>query len=166
MSMLQDVIARLRDTVTGFREDEPLMAAAVSAAALVITADGEIAQEEVNVALADLITEPTLHAKYQPSALAQQLGLAIERACTSDGRGANLAMVSAIVDRPIDERNNVLLIAIDVAIARQGINADEDKMLSQLADQLAVDKVALIAAAKAQRLVTGERVELGDATHG
>lgn len=164
MAILDDVIARVRSAAISFRGDEPLMAAAVSAAALIITADGEIAEEEVETALADLVSEPTLHANYLPSALALELRRAIERACSVAGRGDNLAMVSAIAHRPEDERTNVFLVAVDVAMAHQGVVESEDQVLSELARRLLVDKAILTAAAETQRLVTGEGVDLSRLT--
>lgn len=164
MSVLDDVIARLRSGIASFTGDEPLVAAAVSAATLVITADGEIAQEEVETALADLMTEPTLGTNYPSSALATELRLTIERACTVAGKEDNLAMVSAIGTRAADQRNNVLLVAIDVAMAHRGISETEERVLTDLAGRLDVDKGALTEAATAQRLVTNAGLDLRSST--
>ena len=164
MGVINGLIERLWRGMAAFSGDEPLMAAAAAAAALVIVADGQVEPEEVETAVADMETEPTLRAGYLPAALESEVRSSIERARTAAGRAGNLAMVSTIRNRPVEQRNNVLLVAIDVALAHRGISAVEDGVLADLAERLSVDKVALTKAAETQRLVTGAGLDLGPAT--
>ena len=52
--------------------------------------------------------------------------------------------VAALADRPVEQRQDILLIAADVA-DKGGVTASEHTVLDELAQALSVDKAALLA---------------------
>jgi tellurite resistance protein len=117
--------------------------AACSAAAAVILADQEIDEEEIETALQDLSNNPILQKSYSVLKLEQELHEAIARAKSRAGRVENLRFVAAIADRPLEQRQDVFLIAADVA-DQGGISALEHKALDEIAEVLGVEKAALL----------------------
>ncbi|KAB1071657.1 tellurite resistance TerB family protein [Methylobacterium planeticum] len=148
MGILQNVFSRFSQTIKAYTGDAPLMQAAVSAASNVIVADGEVAGEEFETALLGMRAHPILEKGYDTLMLEQELYEGIARARTRAGRVENLRRVAAIADRSEEQRQNVFLIAADVA-DHEGISAIEGKALTEIAAALSVDKAALLATAQA-----------------
>lgn len=123
--------------------DESLIQAAVSAAANVIVADGEIAGQELQTALTDVLASPIMEKGLDVARLEELLQDAMVRARTRFGRDDNLGRVAAIADRPVALRERVFLIAADVA-DHDGIAAVEHVALQQIASALRVDRVRLL----------------------
>ena len=73
MSFLKDIFGRLTQAVTAYAGDKGLMLAAVSAAANVIVADGEVAGAEFETALAGLKANPILEKGYDTLMLEAEL---------------------------------------------------------------------------------------------
>ena len=155
MSLLEDFVSRIAKGVSAFIGDQDLMNAAVSAAAQVMTSDDEVAHEELETALVDLKADEAISKGYLNSTIEGELSAGIDRACSTEGRKENLRLLSAIKDRPVQERNSVFLIALDVAAAHGGISSVEGTVLNAIADVLAVDKMGLIEIAKTRALVSG-----------
>ena len=143
MGFFQDALVRLNRAVMSFAGDAVFMQGAVAAAANVIVADGETNEEEIETALASMRSNPILEKSYDTLALEKELYEALARAELRAGRLENLHLVTAIAERPVEHRQNVFLIAADVA-DKGGITESEHKVLDDLAKALDVDKAALL----------------------
>ena len=152
MSFLKDIFGRLTQAVTAYAGDKALMLAAVSAAANVIVADGEVAGAEFETALAGLKANPILEKGYDTLMLEAELYDGIARARTRAGRAENLRHASALADRSQALRENVFLIAADVA-DQDGISGIEAVALAEIAAALGVDGDALLGASPVRRPV-------------
>lgn len=150
MSLLRDILARLARTATAYAGDRALMLGAVSAAANVIVADGEVAGAEFETALAGLKADPILEKGYDALMLEGELYDGIARGRTRTGRAENLRHAAALADRPREQRETVFLIAADVA-DQDGISGIEAVALDEIAAALGVDKDALLAASPVRR---------------
>ncbi|MBE7245241.1 MAG: tellurite resistance TerB family protein [Actinomycetospora chiangmaiensis] len=145
MSLLRDLFSHVGRTVTAYSGDRALMLAAVSAAANVIVADGEVAGQEFDAALQGLRADPVLMKGYDALMLETELYEGIARARTRLGRAENLRHVAAVAGRPVSQRENVFLIAADVA-DQDGISNIEASALGEIAAAVQVDGVALLRA--------------------
>lgn len=143
MSLVADFLTRVARAVTAYAGDETLMQAAVSAAANVIVADGEVAGEEFETALTGVLASPILEKGYDALMLEEALYDAIGRARTRAGRADNLRRIEAIAGRPADQRESVFLVAADVA-DHDGIAEIEHATLAEIAKALIVDKGRLL----------------------
>ncbi|KST59202.1 Tellurite resistance protein TerB [Methylobacterium sp. GXS13] len=150
MSLLSDIFGRVGRTVTAYAGDKALMLAAVSASANVIVADGEVAGEEFDAALHGLRADPVLEKGYDALMLETELYEGIARARTRLGRAENLRHVASIVERPVSQRENVFLIAADVA-DQDGISGIEATALGEIAVALQVDGDGLLRANPVRR---------------
>lgn len=143
MSIFQDAVLRFGRTIMSYAGDAVFLQAAVSSAANVIVADGDVAEEEIETAITGIRANPILERSYDTLRVEQELYEAIARAKTRAGRLENLRLVGAIADRPVDQRQDVFLIGADVADFG-GISAVEHKALEEIAGSLHVDKTALL----------------------
>ena len=150
MNIFQDIVARFSQTVTAYAGDTALMEAMVSAAANVIVADGEVASEEFDTALAGIQANPILEKGYDRLMLETELYDGIARARTRAGRAENLRRVAGIRGRDGPARNAAFLIAADVA-DHDGISALEATALDEIAEALGVDRAALLEASPVRR---------------
>ena len=150
MSLLRDLLGQVSRTVTAYVGDRALMLAAVSAAANVIVADGEVAGQEFDVALHGLTADPVLMKGYDALMLETELYEGIARARTRLGRAENLRHVAAVAERPASQRENVFLIAADVA-DQDGISNIEASALGAIAAALQVDGAGLLQANPVRR---------------
>ncbi|GJE58017.1 tellurite resistance TerB family protein [Methylobacterium trifolii] len=150
MSLLRDIFGRMALTVSAYAGDKALMLAAVSAAANVIVADGEVAGPEFETALAGMRAHPILEKGYDTLMLESELYDGIARARTRAGRAENLRHVATVAGRPQDQREAVFLIAADVA-DHEGISTIEATALSEIAAALGVDEAALLRASPVKR---------------
>lgn len=145
MSLLRDLFSHVGRTVTAYSGDRALLLAAVSAAANVIVADGEVAGPEFDAALQGLRADPVLMKGYDALMLETELYEGIARARTRLGRAENLRHVAAVAERPVSQRENVFLIAADVA-DQDGISNIEASALGEIAAAVRIDGVALLRA--------------------
>ncbi|MFE1603162.1 tellurite resistance TerB family protein [Methylobacterium sp. ID0610] len=145
MGLFQDTFTRIGRVVMSYAGDTAFLHAAASGAANVILADREIDEDEIETALTNLAANPILHKSYGVLKLEQELHEAIARAKSRAGRIENLRFLSAIADRPLEQRQDVFLIAADVA-DQGGISELENKVLDEVAEALGVDKAALLSA--------------------
>jgi tellurite resistance protein len=150
MSLLRDLFGHVGRTVTAYAGDKALMLAAVSAAANVIVADGEVAGPEFDAALHGLKADPVLMKGYDALMLETELYEGIARARTRLGRAENLRHVAAVAERPANQRESVFLIAADVA-DQDGISNIEAGALGEIAVALRVDAIALLRANPVRR---------------
>ncbi|MER2267998.1 tellurite resistance TerB family protein [Methylobacterium oxalidis] len=149
MSIFQDAILRFGRTIMSYAGDSVFLEAAVSAAANVTLADGEIDEEEIESAISGMRANPILEKSYDTLRIEQALYEAIARAKTRAGRVENIRLVEAIADRPADQREDVFLIAADVADFG-GIIEVEHRALEEIAQALKVDKDTLLGASNAR----------------
>lgn len=119
------------------------MRAAVSAAANVNVADGEVMSKEFKTALKGVLASPILEKGYDALTREEALYDAIGRARTRAGRIDDLRWVAELAGRPADQRESVFLVASDVA-DHDGIAEIEDTALSEIAAALIVNKMALL----------------------
>ena len=143
MSIFQDAILRFGRTIMSYAGDALFLQAAVSAAANVIIADGDVDEEEIESAISGMRANPILQKSYDTLRIEQELYEGIARARTRAGRIDNLRHAQAISGRPIDQRQDIFLIAADVADFG-GISEVEHKALDEIAAALQVDKAALL----------------------
>jgi tellurite resistance protein len=143
MSLVDQFLAQAARALGIYEGDEILIQAAVSAAANVIVADGEVAGEELQTALTDVLASQVIEKGYDLQSLDAALQDAIIRARTRFGRDDNLSRVEAIADRPAEQRERIFLIAADVA-DHEGIAEVEHTALAQIASALSVDGVRLL----------------------
>ena len=143
MGFFQDALLRLNRTVQSFAGDSDFMQAAVAAAANVIVADGNTDDEEIESALVSMRANPLLAKSYDTLTLEKELFAALARAELRAGRLENIRLVSELADRPIEDRQNIFLIAADVA-DHGGIKEAEHKALDEIARALAVGKAELL----------------------
>jgi tellurite resistance protein len=143
MNLVANFLTRIARAATAYAGDETLMQAAVSAAANVIVADGEVAGEEFETALTGVLASPIIEKGYDALMLEEALYEAIGRARTRAGRADNLRRIEAIAGRPADQREGVFLVAADVA-DHDGIAETEDAALIEIAKALIVDKARLL----------------------
>lgn len=149
MNALKDLLTRFGRTFTAYAGDEALMQAGISAAANVIVADGEVAGDEFETALVGLRANPIIEKGYDLLMLEEALYEAIARARTRAGRVENLRRVAAIAGRPMEQRQDAFLVAVDVA-DHEGISEIEDKALTEIAVALIVNKSELMQTAVAR----------------
>lgn len=143
MSIFQDAILRFGRTIMSYAGDAVFLEAAVSAAANVTIADGEVDEEEVEAAIAGMRANPILQKSYDTLRIEQELYEGIARARTRAGRVENLRFCEAVADRALSQRQDIFLIAADVADFG-GISAVEHKALDEIAAALKLDKAALL----------------------
>lgn len=149
MSLVADFLTRVARAVTAYAGDETLMQAAVSAAANVMVADGEVASEEFETALTGVLASPILEKGYDALMVEEALYEAIGRARTRAGRADNLRRISAMAGRQGDQRESVFLLAADVA-DHDGIAEIEHAALTEIAAALIVDRDRLLDAVAAK----------------
>ncbi|MGU3540512.1 Tellurite resistance protein TerB [Methylobacterium sp. A54F] len=154
MPLLRDLFGRLGRTVTAYAGDRTLMLAAVSGSANVIVADGEVAGPEFEAALAGMRANPILVKGYDTLMLEDELYAAIARARTRAGRAENLHHVAGAAGRPRPERENLFLIAADVA-DHEGISGIEATALAEIAAALGVDGAGLLRASPVRKPIAG-----------
>ncbi len=143
MSLVDQFLAQAARALGIYEGDEILIQAAVSAAANVIVADGEVAGEELQTALTDVLASQVIEKGYDLQSLDAALQDATIRARTRFGRDENLSRVEAIAGRPLEQRERIFLIAADVA-DHDGIADVEHTALAQIASALSVDRVRLL----------------------
>ncbi len=90
MSIFQDAILRFGRTIMSYAGDAVFLQAAVSSAANVIVADGDVGEEEIESAISGIRANPILEKSYDTLRVEQELYEAIARAKTRAGRLENL----------------------------------------------------------------------------
>jgi tellurite resistance protein len=145
MGLFQDAFTRFGRVVRSYSGDTAFLHAAVSATANVIMADREIDEDEIETALSVMSANPILQKSYGVLKLEQELHEAIARAKSRAGRIENMRYVGAILERPSEQRQDVFLIAADVA-DQGGISELEHKVLDEVAETLGIDKAYLLGA--------------------
>lgn len=143
MSFFKNAFAAAQRTVANYSGDAVFLNAAASAAANVTAADGSIDDGEIESAISGMRANSILSASYTPAKIEEALNAALNRAKTRLGRMENKRALEAIATRPVEQRQDVFLIAADVA-DEGGIGADEQKVLDDIAKILGIDGAKLL----------------------
>ena len=144
MGFLDAVLDRTKRTLATYTGDSAFLAAASAAAANVTAADGSIDDAEIDTAISGMMANKILAASYTPAKIEEALNAALTNAKSRAGRAVNKRAIEAISTRDIELRQDVFLIAADVA-DNNGIGADEKKVLDDIAKSLNVDGAKLLA---------------------
>lgn len=143
MGFLQNLLDQGKRAVAGYSGDAIFLNAATSAAANVTAADGKIDDAEIETAITGMQSNPILNGSFSGAKIEEALGAALTRAKTRLGRMENKRHLEALSVRPIEQRQDVFLIAADVA-DNGGIGDDERKVLDDIAKALNVDGAKLL----------------------
>lgn len=143
MSILKNLKARLASAVTTYTGDTVFLKAAAAAAANVTAADGTIADAEVDAALAGMMANEVLRGFYTPAKIEEAVSNALNNAKTRAGRAVNRRDIEALATRPPEQRQDVFLIAADVADS-DTLGDAERKALEEIGKALNVDAAKLL----------------------
>ncbi|WP_316207522.1 TerB family tellurite resistance protein [Bradyrhizobium sp. SZCCHNR3118] len=145
MSLLKKFFANAEKAINKYTGDGEFLAGVAAAAANVTAADGKIEDSEKEAAISGMLANPTVSGSFGPSEIEQALKDALIRAGTMSGRMMNKRAIQALITRSPEARQDVFLIAADVA-NDGGIGAEERKVLADIAKALNLDGEALLAA--------------------
>lgn len=123
--------------------DTVFLSAAASFAANVTAADGQIDEAEIESAISGMQSNQLLAKSFSAAQIEDAVNSALIRAKSRVGRMENKRNLEALFTRPIEQRQDVFLIGADVA-DQGGIGEEEDKVLTEGAKILNVDKKALL----------------------
>jgi tellurite resistance protein len=143
MSFLQKLVGDATAAFTKYKGDTVFLNALAAACANVTAADGVIEDAEIESAIAGISNKPELKAAFTPAAIESALTEALNNAKTRHGRMTNIRAIQAMAARPAEQKQDVFLIAADVA-DNGGIGQDEHKVLDTIAKELGVDKGKLL----------------------
>lgn len=143
MGIFSNLLSNAKRTITSYAGDNSFLKGVASAAANVTAADGSIDDNEVEAAIAGMQANPLVAASYNSSQIEEALGAALVRAKTRAGRMENKRFIEALMARDVGVRQDVFLIAADVA-DQGGIGAQEQVVLNDIAKLLNVDGTKLL----------------------
>jgi tellurite resistance protein len=144
MGFLSNVLATAKKTINSYAGDTSFLKGVASAAANVTAADGSIDDSEIEAAIAGMQANPIVSASYNSSQIEEALNGALSRAKSRAGRMENKRFIEALMTRDVSVRQDVFLIAADVA-DQDGIGAQEQVVLNDIAKLLNVDGAKLLA---------------------
>jgi tellurite resistance protein len=143
MGLLSNLISTAKKTINSYAGDSAFLKGVASAAANVTAADGSIDDNEVDAAISGMQANPIVSASYTSSQIEEALSGALVRAKSRAGRMENKRFIEALATRDVSVRQDVFLIAADVA--DQGdIGKEERVVLADIAKLLNVDDVKLL----------------------
>jgi tellurite resistance protein len=146
MGFLDNILAKAQKTITSYAGDKTFLAGVAAAAANVTAADGSIDDAEINAAISGMQANPIVSASYSASQIEEALNAALVRAKSRAGRMENKRAIEALMTRDISVRQDVFLIAADVADQGE-IGKEERVVLADIGKALNVDDNKLLAAA-------------------
>lgn len=144
MGILSNLVSSGKRAVASYNGDTAFLAAATSAAANVIYADGKVEESELDAAISGMAANPILAASYTASKIEDGLTQALARAKTRAGKMENRRFIEAVAARPLELRQDVFLIGADVADADGSMGDDERRVLDEVAKILNVDAGKLL----------------------
>jgi tellurite resistance protein len=144
MSFLSSVFATARKTINSYSGDESFLKGVASAAANVTAADGSVDDNEVEAAIAGMQANTIVSASYSSSQIEEAYSAALVRAKSRAGRMENKRFIEALMTREVGVRQDVFLIAADVA-DQGGIGDQEMTVLHDIGKLLNVDGAKLLA---------------------
>lgn len=143
MGLFSKLIADAKKAVNSYVGDDAFLKGVASAAANVTAADGKVEDSEVDAAIKGMQANSIVSASFNSTQISDAYGLALIRAKTRAGRMENKRYIEALVSRDVTVRQDVFLIAADVA-DDGGIGADEEKVLMDIGGLLNLDAKKLL----------------------
>ncbi|WP_315768578.1 MULTISPECIES: Tellurite resistance protein TerB [unclassified Bradyrhizobium] len=145
MGFLSNLLKQADKAINSYTGDKAFLAGVAAAAANVTAADGSIDDAEINAAISGMLANPIVSASYSASQIEEALNAALARAKSRAGRMENKRAIEALMTRDISARQDVFLIAADVA-DQDGIGDQERVVLADIGKALNVDDNKLLAA--------------------
>jgi tellurite resistance protein len=143
MSFLSNILSTAKKTINSYAGDAAFLKGVASAAANVTAADGSIDDNEIESAISGMQANPIVSASYSSSQIEEALNGALSRAKSRAGRMENKRFIEALMTRDVSVRQDVFLIAADVA-DQGGIGQEEHVVLNDIAKLLNVDGQKLL----------------------
>lgn len=143
MGFLSNLMSSAKREIASYTGDKAFLAGVAAAAANVTAADGKIEDSELDAAISGMQANPIVSKSYTGSQIEEALTAALNRAKTRAGRMENKRAIEALMSRDIELRQDVFLIAADVA-DDGGIGAEERKVLEDIGKALNVDAAKLL----------------------
>ncbi len=145
MGFISNLLKQADKAINSYTGDKAFLAGVAAAAANVTAADGSIDDAEINAAISGMLANPIVSASYSASQIEEALNAALARAKSRAGRMENKRAIEALMTRDISARQDVFLIAADVA-DQDGIGDQERVVLADIGKALNVDDNKLLAA--------------------
>lgn len=143
MGLFSKIFSDARRAVNSYVGDDAFLKGVASAAANVTAADGVVEDNEVDAAIKGMQANTIVSASFNSTQISDAYGLALIRAKTRAGRMENKRNIEALVAREATVRQDVFLIAADVA-DQGGIGAEEEKVLIDIGGLLNLDAKKLL----------------------
>jgi tellurite resistance protein len=144
MSLISKLFSDARKAVNSYVGDDAFLKGVASAAANVTAADGKVEDEEVDAAIKGMQANTIVSASFNSTQISDAYGLALIRAKSRAGKMENKRNIEALVGRDATVRQDVFLIAADVA-DQGGIGAEEMAVLETIGGLLNLDAKKLLA---------------------
>lgn len=144
MSFLKKVVGDIGAQFKQYQGDTVFLNATAAACANVTAADGKIDDDEIDAAISGMLSKDELKAAFSPATIESAVSEALNRAKSRSGRMENLRAIQAMAVRPAEQRQDVFLIAADVADQGGSIGNEEDVVLTTIAKELSLDKNKLL----------------------
>ncbi|MGM5019224.1 Tellurite resistance protein TerB [Tardiphaga sp. 367_B4_N1_1] len=144
MSFISKIFSDARKVVNSYVGDDAFLKGVASAAANVTAADGKIEEDEQDAAIAGMQGNALVSASFNSTQISDAYGMALIRAKTRAGRMENKRYIEALVSRDATVRQDVFLIAADVA-DQGGIGDQEMVVLQDIGKLLNLDANKLLA---------------------
>jgi tellurite resistance protein len=143
MGFLSNLLSTAKTKINSYAGDASFLKGVASAAANVTAADGSIDDNEIESAISGMQANPIVSASYSSSQIEEALNGALSRAKSRAGRMENKRFIEALMTREVTVRQDVFLIAADVA-DQGGIGSEEQVVLNDIAKLLNVDGQKLL----------------------
>lgn len=143
MGLFDRLLGSGKKMLASYVNDKPFLAGVCAAAANVIVADGKIEDSEIEAALKGMSGHAALKDSFPGSEIEAALTLAINHAKTRMGKIENQRAIEALAGRNSHTREDVFLIAADVA-DDGGIGPEEKIVLLAIGKLLDVNAMQLL----------------------
>jgi tellurite resistance protein len=143
MGLFAKLFSDARRAVNTYVGDDAFLKGVASAAANVTAADGKVEDAEVDAAIKGMQANTLVAGSFNSTQISDAYGLALIRAKSRAGRMENKRNIEALVSREATVRQDVFLIAADVA-DQDGIGAEEMTVLNDIATLLNLDAKKLL----------------------
>jgi tellurite resistance protein len=145
MGIFKNILDQATKTINSYAGDKTFLNGVASAAANVTAADGQIDDSEIDAAIKGMQANAIVAGSYSASQIEEALTSALTRAKSRAGRMENKRFIEALMAREITVRQDVFLIAADVADQGE-IGKEERVVLADIGKLLNVDDNKLLAA--------------------
>jgi tellurite resistance protein len=143
MGLFSKIFSDARSKINSYVGDDAFLKGVASAAANVTAADGVVEDSEVDAAIKGMQSNSIVSASFNSTQISDAYGLALIRAKTRAGRMENKRNIEALVARDATVRQDVFLIAADVA-DQGGIGPEEMVVLTGIGGLLNLDAKKLL----------------------